>query len=160
MHVHKPYPFHPTYWATECWFWPGFLPWKIKAQLAAGQPDDWSGMNTPYSGISEPGTHVSDATQMIYRFGPPIGIGADEMLISLEQIFKDGIDRCRWKAVLRFTGVIVASAWLYQDKPQRVVSTGVQNFNLADQVSPTFETLALRVQVATFADGGSPYPDY
>lgn len=160
MHVHKPYPFHPTYWATECWFWPGFLPWKIIGHMDGAPPDDWSGMQFPWSGVSDAGVTVSDATQMIYRFPLPTAPGADELLVSLEQIHKDDADRCRWKAVLRFFGTEVAHAWLYQDKPQRVVSTGFQNWNLADQITPTAEVLRLRIEVANFAAGGTPYPNY
>lgn len=160
MHVHRPYPFHPTYWATECFFWPGFVPWKMFGELQGPPPPEFPCVDFPWQGVSDPGEVVPDATQIIYRF-PISGSGcADELKLSLEQISKDGKLWARWKIITNLAGILTASAWLYQPNPQRNVATGAQFFNVLDQVDPTSHLVPMAFHPSTFADGGSPFPNY
>lgn len=157
MHKGRNYPYYPYYWATESWFWPGFVPWKMRSILAATPGSPWDNLATPFDAISEAGEVVPDCTQISYHYPLEAPSTATDLYVSLEMITVDDVHFARWKAILRNSGSLVAEAWLYQDFPQYSVSTGITGWNLINVVLPTSPFLYLICQPATYEEGGSPW---
>lgn len=157
MHRGRSYPFYPDYWATEAWFWPGFVPWKIRASLPIAASPPWDPLGYPFDAVSDAGVVVSDRTQISYHWSLIPPATATDLEVSLEMITVSDVQYARWKAKLLSGMIEVADAWLYQDFPQRVVSTGGNLWNLVNSpvLIPPF--LNLVCLPATYAEGGSPW---
>jgi hypothetical protein len=160
MHAGRSYPYLPDYWATEAWFWPGFVPWKLRGSIAVAGPPLWNLLLVPWDAVSMPGMTVPDRTQVIYQFPLASMPGVTDLFVSMEMIATGGKDYGRWKAVLQNGSIQLAFAWLYQPKPQRTVNTLPDVFNTANVVPPTVPQLQLVCRPATYAEGGSPWPNY
>jgi len=160
MHVGKNYPFHPVYWATECIFWPGFVPWKTRCFNLLPNVAPWDALDTHFDAISEAGIAVPDATQMSWHWSLDPPSTATDLSISVEMIEFSGVNYCRFNAVLRTSGVLTAEAWCYQSFPQR--SCTFLTGDLWDVNHPVHSgnIVNLNLVPATFAEGGSPFPLY
>lgn len=157
MHKGKLYPYLPKYWATECWFWPGFLPWKMHVIVPVTNFGPWSFLPVGTDLISEAATTVPDVTQASYHFSIVGNANATDLFVGLEQIEFMGTHYARWMAVLRLLTVVVAQAWLYQTKPQYTVGTLSAEWNLVDNPVPVDPGIFLNFGPATYAEGGSPW---
>lgn len=157
MHKGRPYPYAPTYWATECFFWPGYLPWKMVASIVStGGP--WAPLGNHMDVLSSAqASDASDNTQVQYGWPPGVLGTGKRLIISVEQIEVSGRNYARWLATYRNPTIVVASASCWQIAPLYAVSVPLQPWVIGlPMTGPAGVSITLRP--ATYAEGGSPWP--
>jgi hypothetical protein len=157
MHKGKFYPYNPIFWATESWFYPGWLPWKCSAVNLGLWAPPWDQIGLGVLGISDPAVTVPDASQISYHWTLTGSSSATDLEVSMEQIRVSGVDYARYKAVATGGPGGTASAWLYTAKPRRIVTTLGEPWNIVNAVDPQPGQIQLWIQPATYAEGGSPW---
>lgn len=158
MHLGKYYPFHPRYWCTEAWFWPGFVPWKMLGQTVATNAPPWDVVGTWYPTTSDVGNPSTDAKKIEYHWTmfPPNGDG--DLVLTLDLAEYSGLKYARWKLEYIPTAGPILVAFLFQPFPQRLIdATGVQLWSTEDPTIPP-DGPTFVFGPATYAEGGSPYP--
>jgi len=161
MHVGRLYPYLPKYWATECWFWPGFVPWKFYGLLIGGTPaPPWDVMSGIWGAFSDAGGTVLDCTQAYWNFLVQADEGVYTLKLSMEEIVREGVPLCRTKLQLKNGAVELANAWLYQPYPQFQIDLENKNFSMSDTVVAVPPYLTINFRPAVFSEVGSPFPNY
>lgn len=157
MHRGKDYPYAPEYWATEGFFWPGFVPWKMRSFLSVSQASPWDALLVPFNQISAVVEYVPDRTQCAYVWTLDTPSVPDHLRLSLEQLDLSGTLYNVWKAQLITAGMPIADAWLFQENPQYVCAgAGTRWWDVFDpSTSPAGPDL--NFLPATYAEGGSPW---
>jgi hypothetical protein len=158
MHKGRPYPFHPSYWSTEAWFYHGFMPWKMFGDVTGSLMPPWNALDPSWSGISDPGIVNSDRTIIRYHFDITPPSFATDLDVNCELSIISGTKWARWRAYIGDGGPAWSEAILLQDFPQRVVLADGFDFALP---APPYTSAAgppLRFRPATYAEGGSPWP--
>lgn len=159
MHKGNPYPYHPSYWATECQFWPGYVPWKLFLDGFLSSDPTMTPVGTLIGEASEAGVTVTDYTQISWRWPIVSNPDADELIVSLEMEEISGSKYAVWIAQLRLLSVPVGTAYLFLPFPRYSESTGGAAIwgTTHDPVAfPPHSQINLRG--ATYAEGGSPWP--
>jgi hypothetical protein len=158
MHRGRPYPFHPTYWATEAWFWRGHCPWKMTVHFNGFTDEPWSFIPPGFDGLSDAGRHPLNPTEISYDFLVVDGTPPLTLTVTLDRIGSHPNYRARWRAFLR-----ADYAWDYsvafgvQQYPQRIIS--IDQFDYSVPVLPYTSTAGppLILRPADYATGGSPW---
>lgn len=158
MHRGRPYPRHPTYWATEAWFWPGFVPWKMKIAVGTLTVEPWNQIPPNFAAVSFPGFCQDPPTIISYEITVVGGSPPLTLRVYLERHGTFPDYKARWRVELAQNWIFVMStAYALQEYPQRVIS--VDQFDYCAPVDPYEYTgpVAMSFRPATYADGGSPY---
>lgn len=159
MHRGRTYPYHPNYWATECIFWPGFVPWKMVSSVTRVNTAPWDKIVVGSVGVSDVGICVPDSTQISWHWSLVPPNLATDLVLSVEMISFLGVNYCRWKLKLSLGIVEVADAWWYQPYPS--FTSGFISGSCTDVNNPDGSGNAVWIQCscATYAEGGSPWSD-
>lgn len=160
MHVGRPYPYNLIYYATEAWFWPGFVPHKLWGELTASPLPPFNVMPFPWTGISDPGVVSADEKLVTYEFAvfPPAAYPA--LFVSLDRITLLGEYKARWRATLADGSGAWGTAFLIQDYPQRVVYANGFDYTVPAPPYTGAQGPPFRFRPALYSEGGTPYPDY
>lgn len=157
MHKGKPYPYLYQFWATECQFWPGYVPWKTKVFFPGLIRAPWDLVDPDGIPISEPGGVVTDCTQAFWEINLGITSVATKIKISIEMEQFSTTKYAVYQADLFQDATLLDTIWFFRSFPSR--SFGVGNANWwhdHDPSSPSYDT-TLAIQGATYAEGGSPW---
>lgn len=161
MHVGKEYPYLPIYWATECFFWPGFCPWKWYVRWDTALPPPWDVAGFPFAQFSSEGGVVLDRTQAFWECTVDTDLLRYILRISQELIVRDGKQWARSKLKLsEDAGPEVADAWLYQPFPQYAQDLWGKGWSLVDDPYDTGTKLYVNLRPAVYSEVGSPFPNY
>jgi len=157
MHRGRPYPYHKTYWATEAWFWPGFVPHKMHLEMGVGAVEPWNVIPQGHKAVSEVGTHADPPKIMRYHYDLETEPQA-KLDVYLDKFEFGGRWYARWRAVLEVYGIVyTATATALQAYPQLVVS--IDRFDESYDVLHGFVVPGppLILRPATYVQGGDPY---
>jgi len=157
MHCGRDYPYHPTYWATEAWFYRGFVPWKLYGQMYGEASPPWNIIPYGWSGISDPGYVDPDDQTINYEFAIDPPNAYPNMIVSLDLAIVGGVKKARWRASVGSGGSYWATAVLLQEFPQRVVHA--HGFDYSLPAPPYTSALGppLDLIPASYEDGGQPF---
>lgn len=160
MHVGRAYPYHPSYWSGMAWFWPGWVPWKVHCELGQVAPPPFSILPFPWSGLSGPGEADDDGAAIDYTIRVYPELEEPYLVLTLDRSDVLGVAYARWRCTLRDGGGAWGTAFLLQEFPQRVVSC--PGFEYVVPAPPYTGTGGpeIRIRPATYAEGGSPFPNY
>lgn len=160
MHAGKLYPYHPNYWATEAWFWRGEVPFKMHGRCFAEPTAGWTLVPLGWEGVSDPGVPSSDSKYIEYEFAidPP---GAfPSLLVRLEKSSLNGEAKAMWRVQLVGSGGVIDTAWRFQAFPQyEVFCSGLTTWTPPAPPSAG-QAVPLEFRPATYAEGGTPWPNY
>lgn len=160
MHSGRPYPYHPSYWATEAWFYRGFVPFKLHAETTGACAPPFSIVPYPWNALSDPGTVSPDCKVITYEIAifPPDAYPA--LIVSMDLLVIDGDRKARWRATLRDGGGAWGTAFALQTYPQRLVL--VDGFDYVVPAPPYTGAQGppIKLRPATYAEGGSPWLNY
>lgn len=158
MHKGRHYPFHPDYWSTESWFWPGFVPWKMRAaELPIGVTLFGCPFGTPVL-ISEPGEPSSTTKSIDYAFNLVATCLIKTFVVTMERTGSFGAYRASWTVAATYWDDSIESQTMTQEYPQRVVLSPVFVLTIPPVVPGPPITQHARFFPATYAEGGSPWP--
>jgi hypothetical protein len=157
MHRGLAYPYHPEYFATEAWFWRGFVPWKLHGRATATLFPPWTLIPSGWTGISDAGVVSADRTVITYRF-VYLSIPVDYAFsVSMQRTGAPGNYKASWGIKIPDVGPSWAVAFLDQGFPQRsVFCPGFPFFTPAPPYTPDTGP-ALEFRPALYAEGGSPW---
>jgi hypothetical protein len=157
MHIGRAYPWIPAYYATECQFWPGYVPWKFWGTAPVLNPHPWDGIPTNWAQLSGQGDTVVDCTQAFWDLPIPTPSPLSNLALSIEMEVIGGKRYAVWKAIVYTFITPIASAWYFLSYPQYSCAVPVaQWWSVHDPlVSPTGPWLGFRP--ATYEEGGSPW---
>lgn len=159
MHRGNPYPRHPTYWATEAWFWPGFVPWKMRLDVTVNYGEPWNYIPIDFGGISFVGSHAPKPLVMAYDFLVIAGSPSLTLRVLLDRIGTRPNYQARWRAEIAYDWTTVLStAYLLQSYPRTVVAADTFQFCVPVTPFTYIGPVTLHLRPATYAEGGSPYP--
>lgn len=158
MHRGRPYPRHPTYWATEAWFWPGFVPWKMRLDAASNLGDPWDQIPAGFGGVSTAGHHDPKPLVIVYDLLVLPGSPSLTLRVLLDRIGSSPDYQARWRCEIAYDWVtVISTAYLVQSYPQTAVAADV--FTHCAPGAPYSYTgpVTLHLRPATYAEGGSPW---
>jgi len=161
VHKGRSYPFLWWYWATEAWFWPGFVPWKFRAAWSSFLLPPFDALGNSFVGTSGGGTVVSDRTQAAWAWTVSVSPNVYTLRLSMEQIEVSGVKYARSKLdfALASGGPLLGEAWLYQDFPQYAIDLNNKRWGLVNLVVPPAPYLSLDLRPANYSEaGGYPPP--
>jgi hypothetical protein len=157
VHRGNPYPRHPTYWATEAWFWPGFMPWKMYASADGLLAPPWNIMPPDWGGLSDAGVPSIDAKEILYTWTVTDVPWPFVLKVRCDKAIVLGGSKARWEMMIGDGTVVWSTAFLLQDFPQRHVYARFWEFCVP---APPYTSAAgppIEVRPATYAEGGSPW---
>jgi hypothetical protein len=157
-HKGRSYPFHPTYWSTEAWFWPGYCPWKLKALRSGVDPDPWDFCLLPTSMISLPGVPTADAKKIFYQFILDGICLVSEIDVTMELGLGPDGQAAQWTVTAKYWDSTQDTDVAFQVFPQRQVDSPVFHFEVPDPGCEPFDDVWVKFQPANYEEGGSPYP--
>jgi len=158
-HRGRTYPYHPSSWATEAWFWPGLMPWKLYGQNLAVELPPWSPWILPgWTGVSSVGIPTADAKIITYDFPVTAPLTGGITVTCKRAIGAEG-PVARWTISIDDSGHLFGRATLDQTFPQTIVfCPGFVDFDgfmgYGGGLGPFIE-----FRPATYAEGGSPWID-
>lgn len=157
-HKGRPYPFHPSYWSTEAWFYPGFVPWKMIAEQVGGlRPFFGCSFGSP-DPISEPGVPSYDSTSIEYDFEPVNDCLVIFFQLTLLKVGSGTSSKAAWVLVSIYWDHTSEYQIMEQDYPQRVVLSPAFLLSIPNpDVGPTIFQY-VQFSPADYEKGGSPYP--
>lgn len=158
MHKGNPYPYHPTYWATECQFWPGYVPWKLFLNGFVTTDPALTPIHTVNGTVSESGSAPGDATQIFWRWAIDPASGVDELIVSLEQELISSVNYAAWVATVKSSGIMVGQSHLFLPSPRYSEQTGGASiWGSTHDPTPVAPLSQINLRGATYAEGGSPW---
>lgn len=157
MHKGRHYPFHPSRPCGLAWFWPGFLPWKLRFDGPTSHDGPWAVVGDLVSAISEPGEPTDDISEVIYSFVDPPVPADVELEVRCARREYGGILVARWEMYLWESGVNTAIAWTNQPYPQLQVLLPVWERSTNPLGTIEFTPPSFVATPANYADGGDPW---
>lgn len=149
------YPYHPTYFATEAWFWPRYLPWKMTYEVVGFLPYPW---NFPGSldRVSAAGVPYDDNRGMRYNWTdvpyPTLNL---QLKMWSEKVA--GVARGFWELSI----AVDLHGWARAC--QEELSPVPRNFNHSWNICPLIvpympvDVPDVQTRPASYAEGGSPW---
>lgn len=156
MHKGQVYAFAPAYWATECFFWPGFVPWKAYVDLPADQGGGWDNLFLPINAVSGPIRGVPDWTQVYWDWNVDAPSSATRFTLSVERLKIAGKYYAAWKANLYNHLLLVAEAWFYQESPLYTFLIGQDQWWSVPNPSAPQDGIFISVRPSTWQESGQP----
>jgi hypothetical protein len=158
MHKGKFYCFNPHYWVTEAWYWPGFVPWKLKAESLGVQPAPWSACDFSVLRVSEPLIATIDSKKATWWIDvSPPGDSA-HLIVTAEKTFIGGDPWAVWKMTLDVPAHTNIMAVGVQEYPQYRVLVDTWSFCVPADPPPVGPLPLIKLTPPTWAESGSPYP--
>lgn len=159
MHKGRTYPFAPHFWKGSGWFWPGYLPWKLKIfQPFTLAPPPWDQMPNPFEVISS-GEASSDGQQFGLWYAHLGNLTAiSDLIITAERILDPPDIFCRWKVEGTGDVGVVATAYALQAYPQYRVFVNEWSYSLPGPPDFSGVPPVFLIEPATYGEGGSPWP--
>lgn len=156
MHKGRTYPYHPVYWVTEGWFWPGYCPWKVTLDVFNNGNPPWNIYTSGYGEVSQPGFISTNRLFVRYDFtyhAPAFGLQ-----LFLDSPVISGVKQCRWLMRLVSGVVTWAEAVRLKPIPQRSVFNNL--WPLVYPAMPYTATASPPYQftATNYSLGGSPWP--
>jgi hypothetical protein len=158
MHAGRGYAYHPTFWATEAWFWPGFVPWKLRFNAHNNSQPPWSIYPAGYGEISQPGVVSADGHVIRYEFTAHILLYG--LIVTLEKRTALGVDFARWRCELVSGAITWGIAVNPQPYPQRLVFNRFWPFIFGTPAYPTPAAPNYQFDCPTWPESGSPWAHY
>lgn len=156
-HIGRPYPYHPEYWATEAWFYRGFVPWKLTAEPEFPIPPFFGCVVGAFIPPSGPGETTGDAKKIKYTFVADGECLVTQMEVTLEAISPGVGGSARWNLKSYYWDGSFETQFLDQPYPQRVVLSPWFTMTVPNpDVGPSLLML-VRFHPATYDEGGSPF---
>jgi hypothetical protein len=156
MHKGRAYPYHPTFWATEAWFWPGFVPWKMTLSVFNNSDPPWGILTAGYGEVSQPGIPSPIPKTIEYHFtahAPAYGL-----ILKLNRFTLSGVDYARWFLQI-VSGVGVWSTAVHlQDYPQRIIFNRSWPIVIGSIPYPVMGPPRYQFTPSLYTEGGSPWP--
>lgn len=158
-HLGRISPFHPTYWATLGWFWPGFVPWKLFVSLGFNLNPPWNRLPDFEEFVTDEGFHDDLPLSMNWVGYPDFrseGAGAALIVFDTESAPPHN---CRvFFELYDDTGTLVADATSILSRPQR--TSTVNTWTVAHEYPSGAECILpdMLIRGATYDEGGSPFP--
>lgn len=157
-HKGRTYPYAVHYWATEGWFWPGFVPWRMHLLFASAPGLPWSLLSPGTELISDPVIYQNRDRRARYTFTIVSGL-VYVLTVDLQVVSKGINGLVSWFLTMKQASVVQGTAMELQPYPQRVVFSDatIQTYPgcvSGGGVCPTGYVF----RPATYAEGGSPYP--
>jgi hypothetical protein len=158
MHKGKHYCYHPEYWAAVGWFWPGYIPWRMKLIPVGAGDSPWDPSNITGSMLSWAGIPAIDRTSMAYKFLGSNPYGPLAIDVTLDTVVISGTRLCRWRATIGNGSAGWGTAFALQVFPQTVCRLDTWDYTLPNP--PYLPPSVARFQLvpAVWAESGSPYP--
>lgn len=156
MHKGRIYPYHPIYWATEGWFWPGFVPWKLTLDVFDNGLPPWNIYSAGYGEVSIAGVVHPSRTLVTYdfvHFSPAFGLR-----VQLDSGVIAGVKQCRYRMILLSGVVEWAQAIRLDPIPQTVVFANSWPFVFPDPPYTANQSPPYQIKAARYDQGGSPWP--
>ena len=156
MHKGRLFPYHPTYWATNAWFWPGYVPWKIAIVISSGQPSPWD-IVPAATYITEPGITSSPIPNgIIYRTSS--GGASWQLELGLDSVGEWPGWQGRWS--LSLSRPVGSPALVRKISPAPLYSVTNSDWPIRYLVDPYSTPSApnARVRAATWAETGQLPP--
>lgn len=158
MHKGRTYPFHPTFWSTEGWFWPGFVPWKLLGCATPPFNGAWNNIPIGWTGLSFEGQPSDDRTSILYQFIVKPGVPVYRLWVIMELEDVGHVKRCKWTVLLRRATLNIQSAECRQEFPQRQVLTSLADEWCSVEGYPSDPPPLFTFQPANYGQGGDPWP--
>lgn len=118
MHKGRSYPYDWYFWGTECFFWPGFVPWQLRVTNFPGVGYPWDQLSHISVACSIPAIGVPDRTQVYWEW-PMGGVGGlIRVRVSVEKEMIYGRDWAVWNADAYDIAFNHTTVWLFQGHPQ------------------------------------------
>jgi hypothetical protein len=162
MHLGRDFPYHPTYWATECCFWPAFVPWKIVGLIEFRLAGAWSILQTPFGEVSDAGTLNDDGTVITYHWSLDDSAPATDLTLSIAKAYFSSVPYARFQWTLLDGTDVITSAYDWEPFPLVEWSPGsyeASDFDTPFPPPPPPYPLAMSFKPARYALGGTPYPN-
>lgn len=122
MHKGRSYPWDWYYWSTECFFYPGYVPWQMATVVSLGQPVPWFNVGNLVQ-QSYNANHFGDATQVSWNWYPDLPDDPfNYFVLSVEQESFSGVVYAVWK--LTYTEITVKGV-AYYFQPAPLYSCGI-----------------------------------
>lgn len=152
------YPYHPNYWATEGWFWRGFMPWKMTGMMLAPGNPPWDAIPHDWVGFSDAGICSTDSKVITYHWSIVGNTQTFDLHVSCDRVGSGPLMKCRWLASIGLPMHVWATAFCVQDYPQYTVQG--YPFDLTTPSPPYTSAIGppLFFQPSTWFEGGSPWP--
>ncbi len=146
MHKGHSYPYHWYYWATECYFWPGYCPWQLVLLPSIDNNPPWSALDLNPEEVSLPGTLVPDRTQIVWTFLLPHADPGSMLTVSCEQETIGGITYAVWVAEERDLFLGATFAYSFLPSPLRAQPNAVYTWRKTHDptVTPDGPTIGFR----------------
>lgn len=157
MHKGRFYPYLPQFWATECMFWPGHVPWKFLGVVNIAVSDGWENIDPDFDAVSVPGDPGIDAKVPTWSWALSAPSAADLLTLSIQKKAYAGVAYASWKASLWIGASRVAQAWFFQPSPLYICGTDGTQWRLTEDPSSSLDGPWLNFAPATYAQGGSPW---
>lgn len=157
MHKGRTYPFLPRYWATEAWFWPGFVPWRFLLHTTGPLTPPWNAIPTGIDLLSDAGDSSTNIKQPAWAFDASHDGFTCLLDLVLDKITDITGSYARWRLFISNGGPAWAVGIALQPYPQYVVNLPRFDFSLP---TPPYTSPAgplISVRPATYAEGGSPW---
>jgi|WetSurMetagenome_2_1015567.scaffolds.fasta_scaffold166890_2 hypothetical protein len=160
MHAGRNYPFAPIFWATESWFWPGFVPWKMHLLTRATTWFPYSLVPAGSEFVSGP-MHCDDPPIEAYYDFDLNPVADVQIYIGLKKSIVLGARKAYWELAFCVSGIQLTFGELYQRYPQRVVyADDILQTDPAGPSGGPAGIIPVTFRPATYAEGGSPWPNY
>lgn len=157
MHKGRPYPYHPSYWATEGWFYRGFMPWRMKLTVTSAMVNPWDCLPIGYTAISDPGVPSLDS-KVIYYDWIEIGLFFPvNFRLTAKKETLAGSDICSWRGDMRFHDGQHVAGFESQVYPQRVVYLNFMRIVVPVPVTDFGSNICMMFEPASYEEGGSPW---
>lgn len=157
-HIGRRYPFHPTYWATEAWFWPGRLPWKYHGEKNLDDEPPWDAIPAGWTGISDVGVPSTDAKIIVYTFNFVVPDGDCTVKLTLKKLV-DPPDTFAYCLLQCFLG---GSEFIFSESKdsyeQRTANLGTFGDGTTVPGGLPVDPPSFFFRPATYDEGGTPFP--
>lgn len=156
MHKGSAYPYHPTFYATEAFFWPGYLPWKMVLDVTATGTPPWNIYPSLYQEISIPGVVSASGHTVTYDFTAHVpGYG---LRLVIDDYVDAGWLNARWRLQLISGIAMWAFASNLQPTPLRSVFCNRWPIYAGSIPYPAVGPPPYLLRPAIYLEGGSPWP--
>jgi len=159
MHKGKHYCYHPEYWATVGWFWPGYCPWKLAVESNGTNPAPFDAAYLPGPVVSDVGEVDVSETEITYHFDVSSPTFHCELVVTMDTIEVAGVKKCRWRMTIGDGVNWWATAYALQEFPQYVVGIDQWDWSVPQPPYLPNPIPAIALRPATWQESGSPYPE-
>jgi hypothetical protein len=157
-HIGRSYPYHPIYWSTEAWFYPGHCPWKLKAEQIGSLPPFFGCVFGSPAAVSAPGEASELAKNVKYVFVVLYDCLVTGITVWMESPpgFPHAVPT--WRCRFEYWDGSFQVLTKVQPYPQRVVHSPSFELSIPNpDVGPNIQMFC-EFTPASYAEGGSPYP--